>query len=713
MESIEKLKLENQKLSKRLEELKLREEKLEQTWVLITSTKVYKFLQILNQAKSRSKNLINALRNLQFGLQDDIATQSKFTPYKRSGNVLDEDEIVSFVKKLENKKTKFSRKISIIVLNHNSYEYTSKCISALIKNTNYKNYEIIYVDNGSHDIKTKSFLEKIRGGRKIKIKILEFKENLSFAMANNLAAKKASGEYLIFLNNDTIPLNGWLSALFEQIEKRPDSILGSKLIYPKRNDNEFPDSTSFDCTIQHQGIKFSKIDNFLYPENFDRGDHPFSVESCFKKEIAAVTGACMFVKKALFFKLGGFYEDYHYGYEDVDFCLKAKKSGFKTEYGPTSILFHHEYASQKMVLEKNQIRDNRAKNKKLLTLRWASYLRKEYLLDKIEKKFVFSSTPLKFGLLVTENNESSFYGDYFTAMNLSKYLKQIGYDFILIDKKTYNTDPDIIEKEDIDIIINLLSNLDIFNANSKINNQIYKVAWIRNRLTDWFSQSDFTKYDLILTGSTIASNEIAKTTGVKTQVLRLGADIENFKKSERNEEFSFDVVFVGNYFGVERKALTYLSQLPEKFKKNIKIGVFGKNIGNYPGLKKIWCGEIGYEKLPILYSNSKIVIEDHLEHLTKKWDFINSRIFEAGACGAAVLSDELMEFKRVFPKNSYLTYSNYSEFKSKLKYLLQNQSERQIIGSRLMRNIKESHSYLVRANQLINYIKQELNDRQS
>jgi len=147
MESIEKLKLENQKLSKRLEELKLREEKLEQTWVLITSTKVYKFLQILNQAKSRSKNLINALRNLQFGLQDDIATQSKFTPYKRSGNVLDEDEIVSFVKKLENKKTKFSRKISIIVLNHNSYEYTSKCISALIKNTNYKNYEIIYVDN--------------------------------------------------------------------------------------------------------------------------------------------------------------------------------------------------------------------------------------------------------------------------------------------------------------------------------------------------------------------------------------------------------------------------------------------------------------------------------------------------------------------------------------------------------------------------------------
>jgi len=76
MESIEKLKLENQKLSKRLEELKLREEKLEQTWVLITSTKVYKFLQILNQAKSRSKNLINALRNLQFGLQDDIATQT-------------------------------------------------------------------------------------------------------------------------------------------------------------------------------------------------------------------------------------------------------------------------------------------------------------------------------------------------------------------------------------------------------------------------------------------------------------------------------------------------------------------------------------------------------------------------------------------------------------------------------------------------------------
>ncbi|HEX7766248.1 MAG TPA: FkbM family methyltransferase [Nitrospira sp.] len=212
---------------------------------------------------------------------------------------------------------------SVIIPVWNRCELTRDCIAALATTIKDLSWELIVVDNHSTD-ETAAFLATLSGD----VQVIRNQDNLGFAKACNQGAAAARGQYLVFLNNDTVPLDGWLQALRNEAEEQPDvGVVGSKLLYP-------------DKTIQHAGVVFSRRHRipFHVYQKFP-GDHPAVNQ---RREYQAVTAACLLIRKDLFHEVGGFDERFLNGFEDIDLCLKVREKGHKIVYQPKSVVIHHE-----------------------------------------------------------------------------------------------------------------------------------------------------------------------------------------------------------------------------------------------------------------------------------------------------------------------------------------------------------------------------------
>ncbi len=226
-------------------------------------------------------------------------------------------------------------KVSIIIPCFNRLDRTAECWPALQRSLgNGPASEVIFVDNGSQD-GTAAFLDGLE--KSSAARVLRNRENLGFAKANNQGKAQARGEFLVFLNNDTVPLAGWLEPLLRLLAQDPAvGLAGSKLLYP-------------DGRVQHAGVivrekiagKNQLICDHVY--RLSLAEAPWVNE---QREYQALTGACLATRRAVFEQLGGFDEAYVNGYEDLDLCFRAREAGLKVVYCPASVLVHHESSTQ-------------------------------------------------------------------------------------------------------------------------------------------------------------------------------------------------------------------------------------------------------------------------------------------------------------------------------------------------------------------------------
>jgi len=227
--------------------------------------------------------------------------------------------------------------VSIIIPSFNNSSCLKECLEAVKKNTHYDNYEVILADNNTFD---KDSLRIIGDSGH---KVVKYSYKFNFSRINNLAAKAAAGEFLVFLNNDTIPQKDWLSPLLAECLKSDVGIAGSRLLY-KNN------------TIQHAGMDFDKkLLVFFHPY---RGEPHGLREANYIREVPAVTGACLMIRKSLFDKVGGFDEEYWAESQDVDLCFKARGEGLKVIYTPSSVLYHDEGTTRGLITEDARVYDS-------------------------------------------------------------------------------------------------------------------------------------------------------------------------------------------------------------------------------------------------------------------------------------------------------------------------------------------------------------------
>jgi GT2 family glycosyltransferase len=177
-------------------------------------------------------------------------------------------------------------------------------------------------------------------------------ENYGFARACNEGSRFARGEYVVLLNNDTLPTPGWLEKLLECAKNEPNAgVIGSKLLFP-------------DGRLQHIGVAF---DEFRNPRHIYRGLTAGIAPAQRNREYQAVTGACMLVPRNIYSNVGGMDERYMNSCEDVDFCMKVRQAGYRVLFCADSVVYHFESLSQGR-------HDNDLRNLALFKARWGSVI---------------------------------------------------------------------------------------------------------------------------------------------------------------------------------------------------------------------------------------------------------------------------------------------------------------------------------------------------
>lgn len=211
---------------------------------------------------------------------------------------------------------------TIVIPVFNAVFFTRVCLMALEKVSGAA--EVIVVDNGSTDLTPELCREWEAAGPGRRH--LRYEEQLGFARACNAGAEASEREFVVFLNNDTVPLEGWLENLIVPFDTDPRiMVTGSRLLYPSGH-------------VQHAGVAF----NHLGPHHVFvglPGDTPIVLEP---RDYQVVTGASLAIRRAELERLGGFDATYHNSFEDVDLCLRVRRDGGRVVYVPDSVAYHFE-----------------------------------------------------------------------------------------------------------------------------------------------------------------------------------------------------------------------------------------------------------------------------------------------------------------------------------------------------------------------------------
>ena len=218
--------------------------------------------------------------------------------------------------------------VSVVIPNKDHPDVLARCLDSLAKSS-YANYEVLVVENGSTRPETHAYYSEIR--RQPHVRILEWAKPFNYAAVNNFAANQARGELLLFLNNDIEAINpDWLEELVKLAVQPGVGAVGAKLYYA-------------DDTIQHAGIVVGMGGVAGHSHlNFPRTAAGHGQRLLYTQNVAAVTGACLLMPRAVFTDVGGFDEGFVLAFNDVDLCLQVLAKGYRVVWTPGAELYHLE-----------------------------------------------------------------------------------------------------------------------------------------------------------------------------------------------------------------------------------------------------------------------------------------------------------------------------------------------------------------------------------
>lgn len=220
-------------------------------------------------------------------------------------------------------------KVSIIIPSIAARGLIRTCLES-IRRSSYLDYEIILIDN----LKDESSEWKT-WFREHADKVVEVLEDFNWSLFNNIGAEHATGDYLLFLNDDIEVLDPrWMGTLMEIAQCEEVGVVGPYLLYPDR-------------TVQHAGLFLSGPGAARHAFRFAKEDEPgYFGLALTQRDMIGVTGACMMMRREVFDALGGFNPAHSVINNDLDFCLRCNDVGLSVVYTPHTRLIHHELVSR-------------------------------------------------------------------------------------------------------------------------------------------------------------------------------------------------------------------------------------------------------------------------------------------------------------------------------------------------------------------------------
>ena len=223
--------------------------------------------------------------------------------------------------------------VSVVIPFRDEPGLLATCCSSLRDDPGYDRVELVLVDNGSELPETAALLERLAA--EPGVTVLTSPGPFNWAALNNEAAREASGEVLLFANNDIEARSPrWLHAMLGHALRPEVGAVGARLIYP-------------DGAIQHAGVVVGLGGIAGHVLRGLPGDHPgYNSMAIQTRNCSVVTGACMMTRREVFDSVGGFDEDLPVAFNDVDYCLALREKGFLVVYTPLAELVHHESRSR-------------------------------------------------------------------------------------------------------------------------------------------------------------------------------------------------------------------------------------------------------------------------------------------------------------------------------------------------------------------------------
>jgi len=262
--------------------------------------------------------------------------------------------------------------VSVIIVNYNGLTLLEACLKSLMK-TNYKNFEVFLVDNNSSDDSVKFVKENYP-----QVQLILLDENLGFAQPNNIAAKKARGEFLTFLNSDTEVTPSWISELVKVANQDSEIAICQSLLLKPNGDID--SSGDFIDTLGRAYSSRTKTTEV--------------------KKILSARGASLMVRRDCFWRLGGFDENFFASFEDVDLGWRAWICGYKVVLAPRSVVIHK--GGETIQKLSSKIRFHGVKNTLLLRLvNFEIY----FAINSIIKLFFVTLMRKSFGISVIKDPE--------------------------------------------------------------------------------------------------------------------------------------------------------------------------------------------------------------------------------------------------------------------------------------------------------------------
>ena len=240
--------------------------------------------------------------------------------------------------------------VSIIIPTRDYADILETCLSSIYEKSTYKNFEIIVVDNNSEKEETFKLFKKYEK-KHDNFQVLRLECDFNYSYLNNEAVKKAKGDYILLLNNDTeVITKDWIEKMVMYASRPHIGTVGVKLLYP-------------DNTIQHGGLvlgingiaahAYVNADRNIKGE-FGRLEVPFNYDGS--------TAACLMISKKKYNEVGGLEEDLKVNFNDVDFNLKVLEKGYYNIFVPTVEMYHYESKSRGLDINKEKLENSRFYN---------------------------------------------------------------------------------------------------------------------------------------------------------------------------------------------------------------------------------------------------------------------------------------------------------------------------------------------------------------
>ena len=224
--------------------------------------------------------------------------------------------------------------VTVVVPTRDRPDLIRRCVDGLLRRTDYPSLDVLIVNHETTDADALALLQGFNSDARVSI--IPYEGAFNYSAINNMAVEQARGEFVVLLNNDVDVIEpAWLTEMMSLAVLPDVGAVGAKLLYP-------------DAHVQHAGVILGAAEIAGHYFHRLKRDQPgYQGRAVMPSVVSAVTAACLLVRKAIYDEVGGFDEiNLPVVYNDVDFCLKLLRRGYRNIWTPYAELYHHESASR-------------------------------------------------------------------------------------------------------------------------------------------------------------------------------------------------------------------------------------------------------------------------------------------------------------------------------------------------------------------------------